>query len=171
QDSSDNLTEHVQSISNISTDASNLERLNRWSCALKMWVEKPLLGFGPGTYMFQYAPYQKKAQKTIISTNAADGGNSHSEYLGPLSEFGILGFLSMLLLVYFAVSTGIRVYHKQTDPTLKMIAIAMTIGIISYFFHGIMNDFLDTDKASALVWGGMAMLVVLDREVIGSKSD
>ncbi len=164
QDSSDNLTEHVQSISNISTDASNLERLNRWSCALRMWSEKPFLGFGPGTYMFQYAAYQKKAQETIISTNSADGGNSHSEYLGPLSEFGILGALSMLLLVFFVIRTGIRVYYKQSDPILKMLAIAMTIGLVTYFFHGIMNNFLDTDKASALVWGGMAMLVVLDRK-------
>jgi len=76
QDSSDNLMEHVQSISNVSTDASNLERLNRWSCALRMWAQKPLFGWGPGTYMFQYAPFQKESQKTIISTNAADGGNT-----------------------------------------------------------------------------------------------
>ena len=30
QDSSSNFVEHIQSISNISTDASNLERINRW---------------------------------------------------------------------------------------------------------------------------------------------
>jgi len=168
QDSSDNLTEHVQSISNISTDASNLERLNRWSCALRMWMEKPIFGFGPGTYMFQYAPFQKEAQKTIISTNAADGGNSHSEYLGPMSEYGIFGALSMLLLVFFSIRTGIRVYHKQTEMELKMIAMAVTIGLITYFLHGIMNNFLDTDKASALVWGGMAIIVALDRRKVKS---
>jgi hypothetical protein len=28
--------------------------------------------------------------------------------------------------------------------------------------HGIMNNFLDTDKASAPFWGFMAVLVVLD---------
>ena len=31
QDSSDDLAEHVESISNVSSDASNLERLNRWN--------------------------------------------------------------------------------------------------------------------------------------------
>ena len=113
--------------------------------------------------MFQYAPFQKEAQKTIISTNAADGGNSHSEYLGPMSEYGIFGALSMLLLVFFSIRTGIRVYHKQTEMELKMIAMAVTIGLITYFLHGIMNNFLDTDKASALVWGGMAIIVALDR--------
>ncbi len=162
QDSSDNLTEHVQSISNISTDASNLERLNRWSCALRMWADKPFFGFGPGTYMFQYASYQKDAQKTIISTNAADGGNAHSEYLGPLSEMGVFGILIMLMLVTVSVRTGIKTYYRIRDPELKMITISVTIGLITFYLHSILNNFLDTDKASAGVWGFLAILVVLD---------
>lgn len=162
QDSSDNLTEHVQSISNISTDASNLERLNRWSCALRMFAEKPFFGFGPGTYMFQYAPFQKDSQKTIISTNAGDGGNSHSEYLGPLSEMGIVGSLLVILLVVFSIRSGILTYYRLKDPELKMVVIAVTVGLITYYAHGIMNNFLDTDKASAGVWGFMAIIVALD---------
>jgi len=170
QDSSDNFTEHIQSISNISTDASNLERLNRWSCAIRMFASKPLLGYGPGTYMFQYAPFQKESQKTIISTNAADGGNSHSEYLGPLSESGILGGIAMLLLVIYGIITGIRVYRKQTNKELKMIAVVVLISLITYFLHGIMNNFLDTDKASVGVWGFLAILVALDtRTALKSK--
>ena len=162
QDSSDNFTEHVQSISNISTDASNLERLNRWNCAIRMFAEKPVFGFGPGTYMFQYAPFQKESQKTIISTNAADGGNAHSEFLGPLSESGLLGGLSMLVLFIYGVITGLRVYRKQVDKELKMVAIVVLTGLVTYFLHGIMNNFLDTDKASAGVWGFLAILVALD---------
>ena len=162
QDSSDNLTEHVQSISNITTDASNLERLNRWSCALRMWADKPFFGYGPGTYMFQYAPFQKDAQKTIISTNAADGGNAHSEYLGPLSEMGVMGALIILVLVIVSIRTGIRVYYRLKNPELKMLAITVTVGLITYYFHGILNNFLDTDKASAAVWGFLAIIVVLD---------
>ncbi len=162
QDSSDNFTEHIQSISNISTDASNLERLNRWSCALRMFANKPLLGFGPGTYMFQYAPFQKESQKTIISTNAGDGGNAHSEYLGPLAESGVIGGLLVILLVIYGFITGVRVYRNQTDRELKMIAIVVLIGLTTYFLHGILNNFLDTDKASAGVWAFLAILVSLD---------
>ena len=65
QDSSDNLIEHFTSISNISTDASNMERINRWKCALEMFLEKPVFGWGPGTYQFQYAPFQLYNDKTI----------------------------------------------------------------------------------------------------------
>jgi O-antigen ligase len=164
QDSSDNLGKHIESISNISTDASNLERLNRWSCAIRMFEEKPVFGFGPGTYMFQYAPYQKASERTIISTNAANGGNAHSEYLGPLSEEGFLGGALMLMLVIASIAVGVRAYHKQTDAELKMVALTVLIGLITYFLHVTMNNFLDTDKASAGVWGFMAILVALDRK-------
>jgi O-antigen ligase len=163
QDSSDNLGKHVQSISNISTDASNLERLNRWSCAIRMFEEKPFFGFGPGTYMFQYAPFQKSSEKTIISTNAADGGNAHSEYFGPLCEQGLMGGLLMLALVIASIVVGVRAYNKQTDAELKMVAITVIVGLVTYYLHVTMNNFLDTDKASAGVWGFMAILVALDR--------
>jgi O-antigen ligase len=39
QESDDNFTSHIESMSNISTDASNLERLNRWSCAYRMFKD------------------------------------------------------------------------------------------------------------------------------------
>lgn len=162
QDSSDNLAEHVQSISNISTDASNLERLNRWSSALRMFADRPMFGFGPGTYMFQYAPFQKESQKTIISTNAADGGNAHSEYLGPMSEMGVIGGLLVLLVIFYSVRSGILTYYRLKDPELRMVVLAVTIGLITYYAHGIMNNFLDTDKASAGVWGFTAIIVALD---------
>ena len=59
EDSSADLGQHLRSSSNISTDQSNLERINSWKCALRMFEEKPLLGWGPGTYQFNYGPFQK----------------------------------------------------------------------------------------------------------------
>lgn len=163
QVSSDNLTEHVESISNISTDASNLERVNRWKSAFRMFEEKPWLGHGPGTYMFLYAPYQKPHEKTIISTNAGDMGNAHSEYIGPLAESGLPGMLSVMLIVVVSLVYGIRVYYKTEDRELKYIALAAILGLITYWTHGFLNNFLEMDKAACPVWGFAALLVVLDR--------
>ncbi|MCX6283210.1 MAG: O-antigen ligase family protein, partial [Bacteroidetes bacterium] len=98
QGTSGNFMEHVQSMSNISTDASNLERLNRWSSAIRMFKERPVFGFGPGTYQFEYAPFQSSEEKTLISTNAGDRGNAHSEYIGPLAEEGLPGTLIVITL-------------------------------------------------------------------------
>jgi putative inorganic carbon (HCO3(-)) transporter len=160
--SSDNLSEHVESISNISTDASNMERINRWKSAFRMYAERPVFGHGPGTYMFLYAPYQKPHEKTIISTNAGDMGNAHSEYIGPLAESGTLGLVWILLIVYLSIRTGIRAYHAQDDPNMKVLALAALVGLITYWTHGFLNNFLDMDKATLPVWGFTAFLVYLD---------
>jgi putative inorganic carbon (HCO3(-)) transporter len=162
QDSSGNFSQHITSITNISTDASNVERLNRWNSAIRMFREKPLLGWGPGTYTFQYAPFQYAREKTIISTNFGDGGNAHSEYLGPLAESGIFGPLYFLLIGIFSLLTGFRVYHRSKEKEVRIMALFTTLGLITYLLHAFLNNFLDTDKLSALFWGSIAVLVALD---------
>ncbi|MFO7657390.1 MAG: O-antigen ligase family protein [Bacteroidales bacterium] len=160
--SSSDLKKHIQSMSNVSTDASNLERINRWSCALRMFAEKPLTGWGPGTYMFQYAPFQVTREKTEISTNASDRGNAHSEYLGPLSESGVPGMLTFLLIIALTLYTGIRAFMNAPGRNEKIFAASIVLGLVTYYVHGVLNNFLDTDKAAAPFWGFTAILVALD---------
>ena len=162
QDSANNFSKHIESMSNISSDASNLERINRWASAIRMFKERPILGWGPGTYMFQYAGFQSSREKTIISTNFGDRGNSHSEYIGPLSESGILGSLSILLILFLTFYTGFRYYNKNRGSPTSWMALAASLGLLTYAVHGLLNNFLDTDKASALFWGYMAIIVSLD---------
>lgn len=162
QDASANFIEHVESISNISSDASNLERINRWQAAFRMFSERPLVGWGPGTYQFEYAPFQRANEKTIISTNLGDMGNAHSEYIGPLAESGIPGLLSVLFIMITVVYTGLNVYKKATDSQTRIIALSATLALITYFTHGVMNNFLNTDKASVPFWGLVSIITALD---------
>lgn len=158
----ENMDERIESIANISTDASNLERLNRWGSAIRMWQEKPVLGWGPGTYAFEYAPFQLSSGKTIISTNAGNMGNAHSEYLGPLAEQGLVGMLLMIILVIYIIYTGITLYIRMPDIPMKLLMLTLLLGLITYFAHGVLNNYLDTDKATIPVWGFTAIIVMLD---------
>lgn len=162
QDSSADFVEHVKSIYNISSDASNLERINRYQSAIRLFNERPLFGWGPGTYQFVYGPFQRSKEKTIISTNVGDGGNAHSEYIGPLSEMGLPGMLIVFLLVGAMVYTGLKLHKRARNKKVKVLSLSVTLALISYFVHGLLNNFLDTDKLSVPVWGFMAILVVLD---------
>ncbi|RLD87458.1 MAG: hypothetical protein DRJ02_06315 [Bacteroidetes bacterium] len=161
QDSSANFVEHVQSITNISSDASNLERINRWQAALRMFNDRPVFGWGPGTYQFVYAPYQRSKEKTIISTNLGDRGNAHSEYLGPLSEMGLIGMFIVLIMFSVIIYTGLKVYTRG-NRKVKFLSLMTTLGLITYMAHGFLNNFLDTDKLSVPFWGFTAVLVALD---------
>ena len=161
-ESSGEFSDHVQSISNITTDQSNLERLNRWSCALRMWQDKPFFGFGPGTYQFEYGRYQRSYEKTRISTDFGTMGTAHSEYFGPLAETGVFGLLSILLVIGTTLYTGIRVYLTSKKRSIRIFSLAVLVGLVSYYLHGLLNNFLDTDKISVLFWGFTAMLVAMD---------
>ncbi len=171
QDASGNLTEQLQSISNISTDASNVERLNRWNSAFSMIKERPIVGWGPGTYQFEYAPFQKSQFKTIISTNFGNGGNCHSEYIGPCAETGIPGMLTVFGLVFCSLFTGIRTYNRTPDKTDKLFCLMMTLALVTYFIHGFLNNFLDTDKLSLPFWGAFAVIIVMSLKMKKVNSD
>ncbi|MDF1676050.1 MAG: O-antigen ligase family protein [Vicingaceae bacterium] len=161
QDSSGELTEHVESMSNVSTDASNLERLNRWSCAWRMFLERPIVGWGPGTYIFQYAPFQLSNEMTIISTNTSSNGNAHSEYIGPLAESGVLGTLTFLFIIIAVFYRGSLLYHKLNGEK-KTVILFTLLGLFTYVLHGFMNNYLDTDKLSVPFWGFIALIVAMD---------
>jgi O-antigen ligase len=158
--------ERLQSATNVTSDASNLERINRWSCAIEMFKERPLFGFGPGTYAFEYARFQKPENLTIISTNFGDMGNAHSEYLGPLSETGAIGLLTFLGVVAMLFYKGITLYYNYSidHPSTSLLILMMILSLVTYFVHGILNNYLDTDKAAVPIWTMAIIFIVLEEK-------
>ena len=163
--------ERIQSAANITTDASNLERLNRWECAIEMFKEKPFLGFGPGTYAFEYARFQRPENLTIISTNFGNMGNAHSEYLSTLSENGIFGFISFMGLVCAIFYSAITLYlaWPKEDLETKILILSIILSLSTYFFHAILNNFLDTDKAAVPIWAMCSIIIALKTNLASSK--
>jgi O-antigen ligase len=129
------------------------------------------MGWGPGTYQFVYAASQRSHEKTIISTNAGDKGNAHSEYLGPLAEMGLIGMFLIIALLIIVLSTGINIYTKALKFEIRTLSLAAVLALITYFTHGLINNFLDTDKASIPVWGLMAMIVAMDVFYVKKKTE
>ncbi len=162
QESSGDFSEHVRSISNITSDASNLERINRWRSAIRMFEERPVFGWGPGTYQFVYAPFQLSTDYTIITTNFGDLGNAHSEYLGPLSESGILGMLFVIALFVSIIILAVKNFKHNPNREFRWMSLGILLGFVAYFTHGFLNNFLDTDKVSVPFWTLMAVLVAIN---------
>lgn len=172
----ESFDERLQSATNVTTDASNLERINRWSCAIAMFEQRPVFGYGPGTYAFEYAPFQEPENLTIISTNFGDMGNAHSEYLGALAEMGILGLLSFLGIVVAIFFSMITLYNKLplTETKNRVLVMGMIAATTTYFVHAFLNNFLDTDKAAVPIWAMCAMVIVMrmqlkEEEILRSK--
>ena len=162
QGTSENIGDHVKSMSNIKNDASNLERINRWTCAIRMFEEKPVFGWGAGTYQFNYGPFQKSYEKTIASSNHGENGNAHSDYLGALAETGLIGCLSYLAIVLSVVLISIKTYNKLKSKQLKNLLLSLLCALITYFAHGFMNNFLDRDKIAVLYWTIITIIVFIN---------
>ena len=127
-----------------------------------MFKERPVFGWGPGTYQFKYAPYQLSYEKTIISTDFGEKGNAHSEYIGPLCESGILGSLSFILIIGIVIYRAVILYNSMQKSEMKLLLVVMFLGFLTYVIHGSLNNFLDTDKAAVPFWGFVAAIVAID---------
>lgn len=159
------LSNHFSSVTNVQSDASNLERINRWICAVRMFENRPLLGYGPGTYQFEYNQFQTVETKTYISTNSGDKGNAHSEYLTYLSETGIFGFIIFVLTVFASVYYGMQNHELARDIKLRAINLAVLLGLITFYFHGIFNSFIDQSKMGFLYFTALGTIVWISQKI------
>jgi putative inorganic carbon (hco3(-)) transporter len=161
------VSEQIKSVGNITSDVSNLERLNRWKCAVRMGAEKPYFGFGPGTYQFQYLPFQRKGELTRISVRSpfyikeGRGGTAHSEYLLSFSESGVLGLLSWLAIVLGVIFSFLRISNSNKDYNSRLLVRATFAGMVGFFIHAFFNNFLNAPNFAIYYWSLMSILLFL----------
>lgn len=162
--------EQLKSVTNINSDVSNMERLNRWKCAVRMGIDKPLYGYGPGTYQFQYFPFQRKNEMTRISVKSpfyikeGRGGTAHSEYLLSFSESGWIGLISWFLLIGSVIVTYANVVKKSISKDTLLLLQALFLGLIGYFIHAFFNNFLNTPNFALYFWFLIGLLLFLSHQ-------
>jgi hypothetical protein len=81
-----------------------------------------------------------------------------------LAEQGVLGMLIVLGLLLSSSSMGFRLWRleKGKGGWTAYWVLSLYLGLLTYFIHGVLNNYLDTDKASAPFWGFLAILVAND---------
>ena len=67
-----------------------------------------------------------------------------------------------MAIVIASIYYAMKLYRNTQNRNTKIIVISVLIGLVTYYIHGILNNFLDTDKLSALFWGYTAIIVALD---------
>jgi hypothetical protein len=45
---------------------------------------------------------------------------------------------------------------------MRILGVSAFLGLFTYFIHGILNNYLDSDKASIPFWGFIAVMVAID---------
>ena len=70
--------------------------------------------------------------------------------------------LTFLLIVLVVFYRGSLLYHALPKGELKSVVLVTLLGLLTYVVHGLMNNYLDTDKASVPFWGFIALIVAID---------
>jgi len=156
------VEERLFSALNTKQDLSNMERINRWVAAVNMLKESPVYGFGPGTYAMQYAPYQQSNFRTKVSTNLGNLGTTHNEFLLAGSEMGIPGVLFVTGLYVVSLFCGIKGYFQHQERSDRWLYLPATLGLITYYLHAVVNNYLDQDKVAIPVFLCLAQIIALD---------
>jgi putative inorganic carbon (HCO3(-)) transporter len=152
------IEDQALSVTNVSSDPSNMERLNRWKCAWRMFESKPIYGFGPGTYQFQYFPFQRDEDMTYISVTSpflnkpGRGGSAHSEYLLLLSESGIFSFLLWLAFLAWLLSSTIKKVRRYGLTDESKMLVAVFLGLCTYIIHALFNNYLNVAVFGVAFW-------------------
>jgi len=126
-----------------------------------MWEEKPVVGWGPGTYTFQYGQFQLPHEMTIISTNAGTLGGIHSEYLRPLAESGLPGAVLFVSIVVWVFSLGFK-HQRVLSGSAKYLSLAVFLGLVTYFTHAVLNNYIEFDKIAVPLYSFMAVLTAIE---------
>ena len=153
----DNLLEATYKMEDIST----MERVYRWVAAKQMFEDRPLLGFGPGSFYFHYKKYTLGSFKTYVSDNPEKSG-IHNYYLMVLVEQGLIGFLIFLGLIISIVLYGERVYHSLKDEKEKNYVMACTISTVVICSLLIINDLIEVDKIGPFFFLNASLIVFFD---------
>ena len=75
------------------------------------------------------------------------------------SSFHTHIFLAIIILILW---TGIRAYRRAENSQVKILSLVTVLSFVTYALHGLMNNFLDSDKASVPFWGFAAVIVAID---------
>ena len=55
-----------------------------------------------------------------------------------------------------------RLIFHADQREIRIITLAVLLGLITYFAHGVVNSFLEIDKAAVLVFASFAVITALD---------
>ncbi|MGB3075043.1 MAG: O-antigen ligase family protein [Chitinophagales bacterium] len=156
-------------------DVSSAERVYRWIAGVRMWLDRPVIGYGPGNFYGFYKAFTVTSFKTYVSENP-ERSSVHNYFLLLLTEQGIIGLLIFLALTIVLLMQGQRIYHQTIDREEKRYVMAVLLCLVIIYVNTMLSDLIETDKIGSFFFICIALLVNQDvrnkklrNQVSGSK--
>jgi O-antigen ligase len=141
---SSQLTERLSSIPAAeNTEVSTGTRLNLDRDALRMFAQRPLLGWGLGTFPVVYPQFRSFYTDLYVD-------HAHNDYIQLLVETGVTGFCLTLWFLATAVSGSVRKISEYRFHANGRIGLACLLGITGILVHSFVDFNLEIPANAAI---------------------
>ena len=154
------LNEHLQATFE-GQDLSSEERIYRWIAGIRMWMQKPVTGYGPGNFVNFYRDYTVSSFRTYVSENP-ENSSIHNYFLLVLTEQGIIGLIIFLLLTFAIFYYAQKVYNETENRQEKLYVMAIALSLTIIYVNTFLSDLIETDKVGTFFFMNIALLVGQD---------
>ena len=127
------------------TETQDHYRLAIYSDCIRMWLHKPLLGFGYGTFPTVYPEYRSFFTNLLVN-------HAHNDYLELLVETGLVGTLIAGWFLFGVFREGLRRVFDQKDREGSILDLGVLTGLVALLAHSALDFNLHIAANAALFY-------------------
>ena len=110
-----------------------VSRTDYWRAAIDMWLEHPVLGTGPETFLSQYPPIRPPSDGANFGLVLPD--KPHNIYLEWAVSAGVLGAGTYLALIAIVLFQGVR-RAARLEGRPRALVVALVAMLVAYLVQG-----------------------------------
>lgn len=138
---------------------TNVGRFNMWSTGLRMWQDRPLLGFGDIDLYDTYLTYR-------TPTGDEPAGHLHNNYVHLLVTLGAVGLAVVLFLFFTVIRSEYRVMkHAAADPFVRNAALGGMAVFTGFMVNGLFEWNFGDHEIMVFVWFTVGLVLAAGNTV------
>jgi O-antigen ligase len=166
------LTERATSIAAPAKILSLQWRFDRWKGAQELIREKPLMGWGIGTFPLEQARFVSDSlpREVILKTGPSLGEQAHNEYLQIAAEMGFIGLGLHLWILGAFFFTGLRALREREPGFRKLVLMGCLAAMAGQAVDALSNPAWRFVDVSFMFWLMMGLGVASARQPRRSRA-
>jgi O-antigen ligase len=140
-----NLTQRIGTLGPAHTEIAGEVRTHIDRDASRMFLKKPMLGWGLGTFPVVYPRFRTFYTNFFVN-------EAHNDYLQLLAETGLLGFATMVLFLVIVYKKAVVKARNWTSDTNGAVALACLLGLTGILVHSTVDFNLQIPANAALFY-------------------
>jgi putative inorganic carbon (HCO3(-)) transporter len=137
------------------SDSGGIDRKMMWQSSWNMFIARPWLGQGLGTFMCNYAQYRLKD----YPKNFPQITYAHNCYLQTAAEIGIFGLAAFLWLIITPFVKSINLLKRIKDKFYHSLLLGLLGGMLAFLIQSGVDTNLYSLQLSTLFWFMLGFII------------